>query len=126
MHTYDLTEDKAKEVLDFLAKKAGYCKLSIKCKYGSDKSRQFIIACKRKLEPNDVFYDVDYRLYVAYHLYQDFSIISIGSKSYANALKIMLEMSKNGKDIFCRYSLMLPARTNLEEILIKMDLSRYE
>lgn len=121
-----MTEDKAKKILDFLAKKAGYRELSIKSKYGSDKVSQFFIVCKRKLEPNDVFYDVDYRLYVAYHLYQDFSIISIGSKSYANALKTMLEISKDGKDIFCRYSLMLPARTNLEEILIEMDLSRYE
>ena len=118
----DLSEDKAKKILDFLAKKAGYRELSIRSKYCSDKANHFFIICKQKLEPDDVFYDVDYRLYVANHLYPNFSIISINSKSYANALKIMLEMSKDGKDIFCRYSLMLPARTNLEEILIEMDL----
>ena len=42
----ELGEDKAKEILDFLARDAGYCKLSIKCRYGPDKSKHFFIACK--------------------------------------------------------------------------------
>ena len=95
-----MTEEKAKEVLDFLAEKAGYRKLSIRSKYGSDKVNQFFIICKRKLEPDDVFYDVDYRLYATKHSYPTFVIIAIRSKSYVNALTTMLEMSKHGKDIY--------------------------
>ena len=117
-----LTEEKAKEVLDFLVEKAGYRELSIRSKYGSDKVSQFFIICKRKLEPDDVFYDVDYRLYATNHSYPTFVIIAIRSKSYVNALTTMLEMSKHGKDIFCRNNLILPVHTSLEEILIEMDL----
>ena len=121
----DLTEDKAKEILDFLARKAGYCKLSIICKYDPDKSRQFIIACKPKLNLDNTLYDVDYVLYAAHHSRPDFLTISIRSMSYANALKTVLKLSKNGKDIFCRNNLILPVHTSLEEIIIKMDLEKW-
>ena len=104
----DLSEDKAKEILDFLAKKAGYCKLSIKCKrnyalnyaFNYDKSKQFVIACKAKLELDDTAHDVDYLLYAAKNLCPNVLTIFLRSMSYVNALKTMLEMSKNGKDIF--------------------------
>ena len=125
MHEYGMTEEKAKHILDFLAKKAGYCKLSIRCKYGPDKSRQFVIVCKRKLELDDMLYDDDYLLYAANRLWPHLLVISIGSKSYANALKTILKLSKNGKDIFCRNSLVLSAQTSLEEILIEMDLEKW-
>ena len=41
------------------------------------------------------------------------------------ALKTILKLSKNGKDIFCRNSLVLSAQTSLEEILIEMDLEKW-
>ena len=122
MHTYGMTEEKAKHILDFLARNAGYCKMSIRRKYGPDKSRQFVIVCKRKLEPDDMLYDDDYLLYAANRLWPHLLVISIESKSYANALKTIFKLSRDGKDIFCSNSLVLSARTSLEEILIEMDL----
>ena len=121
----ELDEDKAKEILDFLARKAGYCKLSIKRKHDNDKSRQFVIACKPKLDLDDTLYDIDYVLYAANRLCPNFLVISLRSMSYANALKTMLKLSRSGKDMFCRTNLMLPAYTSLEEIIIKMDLERW-
>ena len=118
----DLSEDKAKEILDFLAREAGYCKLFIRRKYSYEKSRQFVVACKVKLELDDTLYDLDHQLYAANRLCPNFLIVSLKSMSYVNALKTILKLSKDGKDIFCRNSLMLPAYTSLEEIIIKMDL----
>ena len=46
------------------------------------------------------------------------------TKTYAQALDAMLEMSRYGKDIWCGIPAMvyLPARSSLEQVLIRMDL----
>ena len=122
----ELGEEKAKEILDFLVKKAGYCELSIRSRYGHYKSSQFVITCKPKLDLDNTLYDIDYQLwYAANHSFPNFSIISLRSMSYTNALKTVLKLSRSGKDIFCRNNLILPVHTSLEEIIIKMDLEKW-
>ena len=106
----DLTEEKAKEILDFLARKLGYESFSLSRGWG---------ICKI---PKHRMYDPGYdRLcldcYVPYFMKRK-------TKTYAQALDAMLKTSRYGKDIWCGIPAMvyLPACSSLEQILIHMDL----
>ena len=113
----DLSEDKAKEVLDFLARKSGYDNIDvIKSELGS-KHKLYFIVCG--------FLDKHIR-YALCDVY--LMPIYVCSSSYAKILECLLEMSKDGKDIFggSNDKLFLHAYISLEEILIEMDLKRNE
>ena len=109
-----LSEDQAKHILNVLARKTGHDSIDvIKSKLGSKHNMLYLIACRR-LNTN-----ISYVLCDAYLM-----PIYICSSSYAKILEGLLEMSKDGKHIFCGFKdkLFLHAHTSLEEILIEMDL----
>ena len=109
----NLSEDQAKHILNVLARKTGHDNIDfIKSKLGS-KHNMYLVACG--------FLDTHIR-YVLCDVY--LMPIYICSSSYAKILEGLLEMSKDGKDIFCgsKEKLFLHAYTSLEEILIEMDL----
>ena len=108
----DLTEEKAKEVLDFLARKLGYESFSLSRGWGICK------VPKHKMYNKDPGYDrLCLYCYVPYFMTRK-------TKTYVQALDAMLEMSKDGKDIWCGVPAMvyLPASSSLEQVLIRMDL----
>ena len=109
----DLSEEKAKDILEFLARKIGCDNISF-AKSMND-AYNYIIVC----ECLGCYAVCDTRLMP----------IGVCSPLYAKILEGLLEMSKDGKDIFCvsifcasRKKLFLHARASLEEILIEMDL----
>ena len=104
----DLSEEKAKDILEFLARKIGCDNISF-AKSMND-AYNYIIVC----ECLGCYAVCDTRLMP----------IGVCSPLYAKILEGLLEMSKDGKDIFCGFKdkLFLHAHTSLEEILIEMDL----
>lgn len=113
-----LSEEKAKEVLDFLARKSGHDNVCvIKSKLGSKHNMYYLIMCG--------FLDKHIR-----HVLCDAYLmpIYVCSSSYAKILEYLLKMSKAGKYIWCgsidrKEKLFLHAHTSLEEILVEMDLN---
>ena len=113
-----MTEKKAKEILDFLAKNAGFDEIAIKIKHPS---KQYIIGCKRHYDNGIIFY-----LLYAVSTNKSIDVLSIRSMSYKEALKTLLKKSReDAKYIWCCSSdrLFLSRHASLEEILIEMDLS---
>ena len=108
----DLTENKAKEILDFLARKLDYESFSLVHGWGICKIP------KHKIRNKCLGYD---RLcldrYVPYFM-------KIKTKTYVQALDAMLKTSRYGKDIWCGVPAMvyLPAHSSLEQVMIRMDL----
>lgn len=109
----DLSEDQAKHILNILARKIGYDSIDVVKSKLESKHNMYLIAC-RSLDKH-----INYILCDTYLM-----PIYICSLSYAKILEGLLEMSKDGKDIFCgsKDKLFLHAHTSLEEILIEIDL----
>ena len=118
-----VTEDKAKEVLDFLARKIGYDGIQLyehddfwsKFGYG----RLFYIRCIAYSDTGDI-------ATTAYLYYKSCAAIMVPNR-YDEALKHLIELSSAGKEItYGTYDncvkVFLPAYSSLEEILIEMDL----
>ena len=119
-----MTEDKAKEILDFLAKKAGFEEIAIKLKYLYP-SKHYILGCKKHYDNGIIFYV----LFAESKSNKSNDVLSIRSMSYKEALENLLNKSrKDAKDIWCCSSerVFLSRHASLEEILIEMDLIRYE
>ena len=117
-----MTENKAKEILDFLAKKAGFEEIAIKLKYPS---KHYMLGCKSHYDNGIIFYV----LFVKSESNKSNDVLSIRSMSYKEALENLLKKSReDAKDIWCCSSerLFLSRHASLEEILIEMDLIRYE
>ena len=109
----NLNEDQAKHILDVLARKTGYDNINvIKSELGSKHNMYFIVCGFLDKHIRYALCDV--------HLMP----IYVCSSSYAKILECLLEMSKDGKDIFggSKDKLFLHAHISLEEILIEMDL----
>lgn len=108
----DLTENKAKEILDFLARKLGYEGFSLSRGWGMCK------ISKHKIHSKDPGYD---RLCLNH--YEPY-FMKMKTKTYVQALDAMLKTSRYGKDIWCGIPAMvyLPAHSSLEQVLIRMDL----
>ena len=108
----DLTEDQAKEILDFLAKKAGFEEIAIEDNFPT---KHYTIECKKGI--------ISYYLYAASESNKFNDILSICSMSYKDALENLLKKSReDAKDVWCCSRLFLFRHTSLEEILIEMDL----
>ena len=113
----DLTEEKAKEILDFLAKKQGCLNIEAKCTCPSD---YWNIGCIYR----NHFGAINFLL-----LSYDNSLFGkhVKSKtlSYKSFLNNMLKKSRDGHVVktFGLVSPFLPAYSNLYNILVEMDLS---
>ena len=108
-----MTDKKAKEILDFLARRAGYCSFA-------------------------VFYSISEYMpcvleetgCMKHSLYQIIKPSPIGSKillsnvNYRNVLSNFLKYSEDGYDIETDNigEIFLPAHSSLEQILVEMDL----
>ena len=110
-----MTEEKAKDILDFLARKIGYEGFSLSRGWGMceiPKHRMY----------NQMYNPPGYdRLCLNY--YEPY-FMKRKTKTYAQALDAMLKTSRYGKDIWCGIPAMvyLPAHSSLEQVLIRMDL----
>ena len=106
-----MTEEKAKEILDFLARKAGCVEVDIRI---SEVDGIGIIGC---ISSNLI----KFRALIAGN------ILRITSKdcSYAECLRKIFKMSKAGYaiKIYAWQNLFLEANTDLENILVEMDLA---
>ena len=115
----DLSEEKAKEILDFLARKIGYdniCVIKSMHELKHDVHSNLIVCKFSNKRTCHILCDAHWMP------------IDVCSSSYAKILECLLEMSKDGKDIFggSNDKLFLHAYISLEEILIEMDLKRNE
>ena len=110
----DLTEDKAKEILDFLARKAGYDCVEIH--YASNVDRR-IPRCCTWLHPS-----FNNSKAVVGNIWSSVQQFVICKKSYAMLLEKMLKTSSKGFDVYGGNKILLPSRSILEAILIEMDL----
>ena len=111
----DLSEEKAKEILDFLARKIGYdniCVIKSMHELKHDVHSNLIVCKFSNKRTCHILCDAHWMP------------IDVCSSSYAKILEYLFEMSKAGKDIICREKLFLHAHTSLEEILIEMDLEQ--
>ena len=108
----DLTENKAKHILDFLAQRLGYEGFSLSRGWGMCEIP------KHKMYDGDCRYD---RLCLNH--YEPY-FMKRKTKTYVQALDTMFEMSRYGKDIWCGIPAMvyLPAHSSLEQVMIHMDL----
>lgn len=114
-----MTEDKAKEILNFLARKIHFDEFVVcpvlknKCSFASD----YLAVCKH------------FNSSMRYALCFDKTIKSpmyMSSPSFVDVLEKLLKFSKCMKeDIYCGSSkrIFLGHDTSLEEILVEMDLS---
>ena len=124
-----MTEEKAKEILDFLAKRINFDEFVVcpalknKCSFATyyrSFASDYLGACKHFNSP------------VRFMLYFDETIrnlIYMSSPSFVEVLEKLLKFSRCMKeDIYCGSSerIFLGHDTSLEEILIEMDLNRYE
>lgn len=111
----DLTEDKAKEVLDFLAKKQGCLSIEARCACPSDNWSIGCIYCSY-LEYNFLLLSYDDNLFG--------KPVKSKTLSYKSFLNDMLKKSRDGHVVktFGRAKPFLPAYSNLYDILVEMDL----
>ena len=111
----DLTEEKAKEILDFLAKKFGYDEFALNGKeigIIKENDPQFVqfVALSATKEPNYAW--------ITLNDWLDFE------QSYVKCLKIMLIVAEKGYSITAYYhkNNFIKPFTTLEELLIAYDL----
>ena len=115
-----MTENKAKEILDFLARRIGFDEFAICPVITNSFASDYLVVCKHSNSP------------IRYALCFDSTIkhpIYVNSTLFANVLKKLLKFSRCMKEnIYCGSSkrIFLGHDTSLEEILIEMDLIRYE
>ena len=114
----DLTEDKAKEVLDFLAKKQGCLNIEVKQVYPSE---YWCIGCVYLNHfGNESFLDLMYD-----NLFGKLVKVKSKTFSFKSFLNNMLKKSRDGH-VVITFGLVRPflsAYSNLYDILIEMDLS---
>ena len=117
----DMTEEKAKEILDFLAKKFGYDGIQL-YKYNDFWTNVF---------GNKLFYIICIThnyctngLTATSFLYGKSGFAIMVPNLYDEALKQLIKISSAGEEITNgdRSKVFLPAYSSLEEILIEMDL----
>ena len=115
-----MTEDKAKKILNFLAKKIGYDGIQLYkhndfwTNFGN---KLFYIRCiTHSYCTNDII--------TASFLYGKLGNAIMVPNRYDEALKQLIEISSAGEEITSinRSKVFLPAYSSLEEILIEMDL----
>ena len=116
-----MTEDKAKEILDFLAKKFGYDGIQL---YKHNDfwtnvfgNKLFYIRCITHSNYTNNVTDASF-------LYGKSGVAIMVPNLYDEALKQLIEISSAGEEITNsnRSKVFLPAYSSLEEILIEMDL----
>lgn len=107
----DLTEDKAKQVLDFLAKKFGYDEFALNGKTNR-------ICVLKKNGSSIIRFNI--RAWIFPNSWHDFEPVS----SYAKCLKMLLAAAKKGYSITTYYDIkdFIKPFTTLEELLIAYDL----
>ena len=123
----ELTEEKAKEILNFLAKQSGDQTITL----GFKKNYLLLHDADEVWHLELCFHDSEktdkhLRFKKSYLETTNFGDpISIGSCSCKAYLDKLLELSRNGYDImiFNRAQMFLKKNTSLEEILVEMDLS---
>ena len=114
-----MTEDKAKEILDFLAKRIGFDETNICPVITNSFASDYLVICKH------------FNSSIRYALCFDETIkhpIYTNSTSFANVLKKLLKFSRCMKEnVYCGSNKRIFLRRNvsLEEILIEMDLKRW-
>lgn len=112
-----MTEDKAKQILDFLARKIGYDEVVINHQFAlENNTNAYVLGCKKL---NDIHF-----LYIWSNDMNTITLIGCSNPmSYAEALENMLEISKD-TNIYSGFinKLFLHAHASLEEILVEMDL----
>lgn len=114
----DLTEKKAKEILDFLARKAGCDCIEINYANNVDCwiPHCYTWLCSPSSANNS-------EAIVGNIWSSDFvQHFKIHKKSYAMLLEKMLKTSSNGFDVYGGGKILLPSCSILEAILIEMDL----
>ena len=113
-----MTEEQAKEILGFLAKRAGYQTITL-----AFEKNYFLYA---EPTPDELWHLTLYLNFKRTYLETtNFgNPISIGSCSFKAYLDKLLKLSRNGYDIyvFGHDCVFLRKNTSLEEILIEMDL----
>ena len=116
-----MTEEKAKNILDFLARKIGYDGIQL---YEHNDFWTNGFSCKlfyiRCIAYSDYTGDI---VDSAYLYYKSYAAI-VTPNRYDEALKHLIEWSSTGKEIRYgnEFKVFLPAYSSLEEILIEMDL----
>ena len=108
---YDLTEDKAKQVLDFLAKKFGYDEFVLNGKNNR-------ICVVKKNGSHIIQFNI--RAWIFPNNWHSFEPVS----SYAKCLKMLLIAAKKGYSITTYYDIkdFIKPFATLEELLIAYDL----
>ena len=112
----DLSEDKAKHILDFLTKKFGYDEFSLYDKKNDKNNKNRICVIKK-----DGYYVVRFiRAWMLSNSWHDFEPAS----SYAECLKMLLAAAEKGYSITTYYDKddFIKPFTTLEELLIAYDL----
>ena len=106
-----MTESKAKEILDFLAKKLGYDEFVLNGTYNK-------ICVVKKVNFSIIRFDI--RAWIFPNNWHDFEPVS----SYAECLKMLLAAAKKGYSIATHYDVnnFIEPFTTLEELLIAYDL----
>jgi hypothetical protein len=122
----NMTEEKAKEVLDFLARKIGYDGIQL-----YEHNDFWTTVFWPKIFGNKPFYirciayrDCTNDIATTAFLYHKLGVPIITPNRYDEALRHLIELSSAGEEITYdnRVKVFLPAYSSLEEILIEMDL----
>ena len=113
-----MTDERAKEILDFLARKAGFDGFTPRSWYGLDGNFKCIAAV----------FDSDHRLNHLYAYDENYWVtIDMRKKTdYARALEKMLEWSSKGENVETINKMYLPAYASLEQIEVEMDLDCHD
>ena len=112
-----MTEEKAKEILDFLARKIGFDRFVIEFDIEEylDDRECYVAGCMK----NGYSIGIDL---MQVESNGGWDLVRMSSLSYVKMLENLLEMSRIGGRFICESREFLPANTFLESILIEMDL----
>lgn len=119
-----MTDERAKKILDFLARRTGYEKFIIDDVYDYQNNGliRFIASC--------VFYEPDYTniMHLFFKKDNHYSWMTISKKdSYAEILEMMLKIVNDDKQgIETLDKTFLPKNTSLEQLEIEMDLDSHD
>ena len=128
-----MTEKKAKEILDFLARKTGNAEFKLVEHFRNfslgqlqDSSKSWVATVKYESFVEILWFKSSNRMILA---------VKSKDKSYAKVLDEIFKLSKDGIDIRClrlsrhdarrNIDVFLPACSSLEEILVEMDLGQW-
>lgn len=114
-----MTEDKAKEILDFLARRIGFDETDICPVITNSFASDYLVICKHS--NSSIRYALCFDETIKHPIY-------INSSSFINVLEKLFKFSRCMKEnIYCGSSkrIFLKYDVSLEEILIEMDLERW-